>query len=100
MADPTIGEIIATLTDKKKYFFEEFGITKIGIFGSFAKKEQNRASDIDIIIDMVKDKKNLHNFLQFKRVLEKEFQRSVDIGFEHTLKPKIREKVKGQITYV
>lgn len=44
---------------------------------------------------MEKGKKNLHNFLQLKRVLEDEFNRSVDLGFEHTLKPVVREKLKG-----
>jgi hypothetical protein len=44
-------------------------------------------SDIDIVIDMEKNKKNLHNFLALKRLLEADFDRSVDLGLHHTLKP-------------
>jgi hypothetical protein len=44
-------------------------------------------SDIDIVIDMEKNKKNLHNFLALKRLIETDFDRSVDLGLHHTLKP-------------
>jgi len=38
--------------------------------------------------------------MQLRRFLEKEIARKIDLGFEHSLKPAIREKVKGQIIYV
>jgi len=72
----------------------------MGIFGSFTRAEQTSASDIDIVIEMQKDKKNIHNFLNFKRLLEKEFGCKVDLGFENSLKPVVREKIKGKIIYV
>jgi len=49
---------------------------------------------------MAKEKKSLHNFLQLKRLLENEFKRKIDLGFEHRLKPIVKEKLKGKITYV
>ncbi len=96
----TLEEIKESLLAKKQFFYEAFGVTKIGIFGSFAQKENTSSSDIDIVIEMEEGKKTLHNFLQFKRLLEDEFKRPVDLGFEHTLKPIVREKLKDRITYV
>ena len=62
--------------------------------------DQTPSSDIDIVIEMEKNKKNIHSFLQLKRYLEKEINRKVDLGFEKSLKPAIKDKIKGQIIYV
>ena len=96
----TLEDIIEPLLKKKQFFYENFGVTRMGVFGSFIQGSQKDESDIDIIVEMEKGKKNLHNFLQLKRLLESEFGRSVDLGFEHTLKPIVRAKLKGKITYV
>ena len=100
MKATTLKEIIDPLRAKKPFFHERFGVTRMGVFGSFTQGKHTSSSDIDIVIEMEKGKKNLHNFLQLKRLLEDEFNRSVDLGFEHTLKPVVREKIKGKITYV
>ena len=96
----TLEDIIGPLLKKKQFFYDHFGVIRMGIFGSFAQGTQKDTSDIDIVIELKKEKKNLHNFLKLKNLLESEFGRSVDLGFEHTLKPNVREKLKGKITYV
>ncbi|WP_045216963.1 nucleotidyltransferase family protein [Desulfonatronovibrio magnus] len=99
MTFSTIDEVIHYLRTNKGEFQERYGITSIGIFGSFVRKEQNPFSDIDMVVEMDPHRKNLHNFLQFKRHVERTLELSVDIGFEHTLKPAARESVKKQIVY-
>ncbi len=93
-------EIISYLRDNKELLHDRFGVTRIGIFGSFARGDQTSASDIDMIIEMEEDKKSLHSFLKLKRFLESETARKIDLGFEHSIKPTIREKVLKQIIYV
>lgn len=100
MAFSSLDEVIAYLKKNKAYLHDRFGITSIGVFGSFVRGEQTPYSDIDMVVEMEKSKKNIHSFLQLKRFIEKEIERKVDIGFEHSLKPAIREKVKEQIVYV
>lgn len=95
----TIDEVIHYLSANKGEFQEMFGITRIGVFGSFVRKEQTPCSDIDMVVEMDPRRKNLHNFLQFKRHMERTLELSVDIGFEHTLKPAARETIKKQIVY-
>lgn len=99
MKNYSSNEIITYLRKNKSLFYERFGITRIGIFGSFARSEQTLSSDIDMVIEIEKGKKNIHNFLQIKRFLEEELGKKIDLGFEHSLKPIIREKVKKQIIY-
>jgi predicted nucleotidyltransferase len=92
-------DIIDYLRKNKKIFHDQFGVKRIGIFGSFARNTQTSASDIDLIIEIEKDRKNIHNFLNLKRFLENDLERNIDLGFEHCLKPMVREKIKGQILY-
>lgn len=100
MGKSSLGEIVEYLKKNKVLFHDRFGVTRIGIFGSFARGEQTPSSDIDMVVEMEEDKKNIHTFMQFRRFLEKETARKIDLGFEHSLKSTIRERVKGQIIYV
>ena len=100
MGISSIEEVVQYLNKNRIYLHDRFGITSIGIFGSFVRGEQTPYSDIDMVIEMEKSKKNIHIFLQLKRFIEKEIGRKVDIGFEHSLKPAIREKIKEHIIYV
>jgi len=94
------NKIVAYLRSKKKFLYEKYGVTSMGIFGSFTKDRQTFTSDIDMVVDFEKSRKNIHSFLQLKRFLENELSRKVDMGFEHTLKPIAREGIKEKIIYV
>lgn len=93
-------QIFAYFKAHKHDFQEKYGVYKIGVFGSFARHEQTEESDIDIAIEMVPEKKNLHNFLAFKRHLENAFGRKVDLGIASALKPEARKFVEKEIVYV
>lgn len=96
----SIDQIVAYLKKNKRYLYDRFGVTRMGVFGSFVKGEQDALSDIDMIVDMENKRKNIHCFLQLKRHLEKELEKKIDLGFEHSLKPILRDKIKKQIIYV
>jgi len=96
----TTGELVAYLRDKKAFFREKFGVTRMGVFGSFSQGGQNTECDIDLVVEFEKTRKNIHTFLQLRRLLEKELSRKVDLGFERSLKPMVRERIKGKVIYV
>jgi uncharacterized protein len=96
----TKKQIAEFIKNHKEEFFFQYGITKIGLFGSIGRDELTIGSDIDIAIEMEPEKKNLYNFLAFKRYLEKELGRPVDLGIESALKPLVREMIKDEIMYV
>jgi len=93
-------EILDYLKANKDEFYKKFGVVKIGLFGSYSKDMQREDSDIDLAIEMDKDKKNLRNFFAFKRELESFFGKKVDIGIEKSLKPIVKERIKREILYV
>ncbi|MBF0473721.1 MAG: nucleotidyltransferase domain-containing protein [Nitrospirae bacterium] len=94
----SIEDILLYLRNNKRFFYEDFGVTRMGIFGSFTRGQQTLSSDIDMVIEI--EPKNIHSFMKFKRFLEKELSSKIDMGFEHSLKPIIKDKIKGQIIYV
>jgi len=93
-------EIVEYLKKNKRFLYDRFGVIRMGIFGSFVRGEQASSSDIDMIVDIEKARKNIHNFLQLKRFLEKELEKKIDLGFESSLKPIVRNKIREQIIYV
>ena len=93
-------QIVAFLKAHKQEFYEQYGVERIGLFGSLLRGELRDDSDIDIAIEMSADRKSLKNFLAFKRKLEAEFRRPVDLGIESTLKPAVRESIARNILYV
>ena len=93
-------EIVEYLRTNKKVLRENFGVTRLGLFGSVVAHRQRVSSDIDLLVEFEKGRENIHAFLRVKRFLEKELERKVDLGFEHSLKPVVRENIKGKILYV
>ena len=96
----SIDQIVEYLKRNKRFLYDRFGVTRMGIFGSFVRGDQVASSDIDMIVDIEKARKNIHSFLQLKRYLEKELEKKIDLGFEHSLKPILRDKIKKQVIYV
>ena len=95
-----LERIIGYLQDHKQEFLDNYGIERIGLFGSVVRGELREDSDIDIAIEMTTAKKNLRNFLAFKRTLESVFQRPVDVGIESSLKPAVKKMIAKDIHYV
>ena len=51
-------KIIETLVSHKEQL-AIYGVKKIGLFGSFVQNKANENSDIDLLVDIVKEKKPL-----------------------------------------
>ena len=100
MAVSSSKELISLLKNNKSLLKREFGVNRLGIFGSFAWGSIHAKSDIDIVVELDKKRKTLHNFMQLKRYLEQQTEREIDLGFEQSLKPIVRKSIKSQIIYV
>jgi predicted nucleotidyltransferase len=77
------------------------GITFMAIFGSFARGEQNRKSDIDIAIEFEQNsEKSLLDLVRIENELRKVFKRKVDLGIFSSLNPYIIEDVKKEMRII
>lgn len=69
-----------------------FGVKYIRIFGSVARNEQDENSDIDILVEMEKDK-SLFDRLGFKHELEQLFQQKVDVISVRAIRGRLKENI-------
>jgi len=80
---------------------EKYGVKNIGLFGSYARGEQNNNSDIDILIDFESDKENFDNYMAAYDYLEKLFQnKKVEIVTKNGLSPYIGPSILKEVMYV
>ena len=94
-------DILSYLSAHKEEFSCKFDLEKLGLFGSFGREEEREESDIDIIIELKKDTKNIYIKKQaLKYELESYFQRKVDIAREKYLRPLARESILKDATFV
>ena len=70
----------STLGDKLRQYFKQKPIAKVWLFGSFARGDENRESDIDLLIRYKNDHKlDLFDYIQMKQDLEALTGREVDL---------------------
>ena len=97
----TKGEILEFLARNKDHFRDRFGITKIGLFGSYAKDNQVEGSDIDLIVEFEKNTPNLFDVKkELKEFIKEKFNIQVDIAREKYLKSYYRDSILKETIYV
>jgi uncharacterized protein len=95
-----LKEYILQSLENNKERFMQFGVSKLGVFGSVARNESNEQSDIDFIVDFEPGKKNYKNFIRTYYLLNEIFQRKIDLLTEKSLKPYMRDKILKETQYV
>ena len=89
--------ILNFLKTHKEELRVKYGVTNIGLFGSYARDEATPQSDIDIVVDMPS---SFSAFFGLKSYLEKHLQKNVDLGMEKKLRSFIKEHIQKEIIYV
>ncbi|KAF0143113.1 MAG: nucleotidyltransferase [Stygiobacter sp.] len=90
--------IIEFLKGKKGYLLQEFGVTSISLFGSYARGEETEESDIDFFVEMPADYDRLFGLKEF---LEKSFHKSVDVIRKRTnIRRRFLEEIEKDGVYV
>jgi len=79
--------------------FKQFGVRKIGIFGSVVRGEDNPDSDIDILVEFSPGEKTFDNYMGLKHYLESLFKRRVDLVTTDGIHPHIRKSVLREVVY-
>lgn len=85
---------------KNKEQIKQFGISRVGLFGSFAREEQKKDSDIDLMVEFKTGKKNFQNFIQFSEYAEKIFGKRVEVLTPQSVSPHIAPHLKNEVSYV
>jgi len=77
----------------------EYFVSRIGIFGSFARGEAKETSDVDILVEFDRAV-GLFHFIDLKARLSEIVGRNVDLGEPEALKPIIKDKVLREAVWI
>jgi len=74
---------------------KKYGVTKAGIFGSVARGEETKKSDIDILVE-INTRMSLLDFVGLKLELEDALGIPVDLGEYSAIKPIVKEQILSE----
>ena len=94
----TKAEIMDYLSQHREIFFQKYGVTKIGIFGSYARDEAEEKNDIDIFAEMPP---KFDLLVKLQDELETQLKRKIDlIRSREKMNPRLKENILREGLYV
>lgn len=96
----TSKEFILSEMKQQKRELQNFGIVRIGLFGSYVREEQTEKSDIDILLEFEPEKENFDNYMSVYDILENLFRNEkVEIVTKNGLSPYIGPHILKEVIY-
>mgnify|MGYP003822607513 FL=1 len=96
----TGDQILSFITQNKQMFRDRFHIIRIGLFGSYARGDQNVKSDIDLLVEFEENTEDLHELKsQIKDLFKSEFGIDIDICREKYIKPRIKNRILNETVF-
>ncbi|MBT3383640.1 MAG: nucleotidyltransferase family protein [Prolixibacteraceae bacterium] len=97
----TQKQILTFISKNKPMLQKEFHISKIGMFGSYARKEQTGNSDIDLIVEFEENTNNLFDIkIGLKNFFREKLNIEVDICREKYIKARYKNRILNEAIYV
>ncbi len=94
------NDIFQTILDNKETI-KSFGVTEIGLFGSYVRNEQTEDSDIDILVDYDIHKISYVKYFNFCEFIETIFNKNkIDIVTKNGLSQYIGPHILREVNYV
>lgn len=78
-------------------FAREYGVRRIGIFGSVARDEVAESSDLDVLVEL--DDPTFDHYMNLKFELEDRFGVPVDLVMQETVKERLRPIIERETVY-
>jgi uncharacterized protein len=92
-------EIINEILNKyKSELADKYKIKEIGIFGSYARGEQRKTSDLDVLVEFTEPIG--WEFVDLKEYLESILGMKVDLVTVGALKPQLKDNILQEVVYL
>jgi predicted nucleotidyltransferase len=90
------------LREKYPYLVSEYGVKRIGLFGSYAKGTPSETSDVDVVVEFARPIG--FRFVEFAEYLESLLGKRVDVltpaGVQGIRIARIAEEIEESLVYV
>ena len=93
----TKNEILQYIRASKARYITDYGVIRIGLFGSFVRDDASVTSDVDILVDMPEPTFDMYMDLKFD--LEDQLGLVVDLVLVDTIKERIRQSIEDEAVY-
>lgn len=93
------NRIKIALNKEKEFLRKTYKIKEIAVFGSYARNDEGRKSDVDILVDF-DEVPSLLTFINLERYLKELLGKKVDLVRKAALRKEIREEVLSEAIYI
>lgn len=90
---------ILSLFETNGRLLSHLGVMRIGLFGSVARGDATRDSDVDVLVEFTREGHTFDNFNRLCDFLEANIGVNYDLITPQSLKPRVREKVANEVQY-
>ena len=94
----TLKQIRGILSSSKTEF-KKYNVKELGIFGSYARGEQKKASDVDIFVKF-RPNATLFDFVGLGNYLETKLKIKVDVVSERGVRPEFKRNIMKEVVMV
>ncbi len=97
----TIIQLKSKLKALKPELHDRFGVSEIGVFGSYVRQEENSESDIDVLVEFEQGSKvTLFTLMDLEEYLTNVFAKKVDVVMKKGLKPIIGRQILREVEFI
>lgn len=95
-----LDDLIDVLRRHRSELQQRYGVTSIGVFGSWVRTSAGSESDVDILVEFDDRPLSLLQFISLRDELTDMLGIPVDLVEKDVLKPRIGERVREEVVYV
>ena len=92
-------EKIFELLRLNKVQLQNYGVKRIGLFGSYLRGENKKESDIDFLVEFEEGQKNYDNFIDLAFFLEDLFEKKVDLLTPESMSPYLKPYILKEVQF-
>ena len=93
-------EDLLSLIQAHRDQIKAFGVSRLGLFGSFVRGQQREGSDVDVLVEFAPGRKTFDSFIHLTFFLEDLFGRPVELVTSESLSPYIDPHILSETEYV
>ena len=94
-----LSDLQASLQKLYPKLKQNYGVTKLGIFGSYARNEQHEDSDLDLLVTF-EETPGLFQYIELENSISDALGIKVDLVMEDALKPTIKKRVLNEVLLI
>ncbi len=96
---PDLEQLIGTLRHQLPTLSQRYHVKSLGLFGSYARGEQQSGSDLDVLVEF-DEVPSLLTFVACERYLSESTGKHVDLVMKEALKPSIGQRILNEVVPV